>query len=275
MVKTSMKKKTPLVSVLINNYNKEKFCKKAVKSILNQSYNKIEIIFFDDYSEDHSLDRIKEIKKKKIKIIENKSSQSIHSFNQMNAIFKSLEKSKGEIVCILDSDDFFSKNKIKKIVNFFIHNKNCDILFDRPIIYQNNKNKFKSNTRYCQRKYKWPIFPPSSCISVRSKALKKNRNKIFLNNFSELWFDFRIATFFSLKKKQFNILDDHLTYYRDYPTSNDKKYKKFLNLLWWKRRFEAFQFLNSISIDLYYKNLFSFDYLVTAIINKFIFSRHL
>ena len=67
MVKTSMKKKTPLVSVLINNYNNEKFCKKAVNSILKQSYNKIEIIFFDDYSEDHSLDRIKEIKKKRLK----------------------------------------------------------------------------------------------------------------------------------------------------------------------------------------------------------------
>ena len=72
-----MKNKIPLVSVLINNYNKEKFCKKAVNSILNQNYDNIEIIFYDDYSEDHSLDRIKEIKKK-IKIIKNKSRQKIY-----------------------------------------------------------------------------------------------------------------------------------------------------------------------------------------------------
>jgi glycosyltransferase involved in cell wall biosynthesis len=265
-----MKNKIPLVSVLINNYNKEKFCKKAVNSILNQNYDNIEIIFYDDYSEDRSLDQIKEIKKK-IKIIKNKSRQKIYSHNQMNAIFKSLEKSKGEIVCILDSDDFFSKNKVKKVVNFFIQNKNCDILFDRPIIYQNNKNKFKSYTKYTERKYKWPIFPPSSCISIRSKTLKNIKKSIFLKKFNELWFDFRIATFFSLKKKQFNLLDEHLTYYRDYPASNDKKYQKFLNIFWWKRRLEAFQFLNYINKNYYSKNLFSFDYLVTIIINKFIF----
>ena len=40
-----MKKRIPLVSVLINNYNKEKFCFKAVKSVLKQSYHKVEIIF--------------------------------------------------------------------------------------------------------------------------------------------------------------------------------------------------------------------------------------
>ena len=56
-----MKKRIPLVSVLINNYNKEKFCFKAVKSVLKQSYHKVEIIFFDDFSEDQSLSKIKKI----------------------------------------------------------------------------------------------------------------------------------------------------------------------------------------------------------------------
>ena len=104
-----MKKKPPLVSVLINNFNKEKFCLKAVKSILNQSYHKVEIIFFDDYSKDRSLEKIKKIKNNKIKVIQNKLRGKIYSFNQLNAIFKSLKKSKGEIICILDSDDFFCK----------------------------------------------------------------------------------------------------------------------------------------------------------------------
>ena len=194
-----MKKKAPLVSVLINNYNKEKFCLKAVKSILNQSYHKVEIIFFDDYSKDRSLEKIKKIKNNKIKVIQNKLRGKIYSFNQLNAIFKSLKKSKGEIICILDSDDFFAKNKIKEVVNFFDLNKKSEILFDKPIIYNTNNN-FKSQVRYKIRNNKWPVFPPTSCISIRSASLKNNQNRIFIKKFKEVWFDFRIAAYYSLKK---------------------------------------------------------------------------
>ena len=48
----------PLVSVLINNYNKEKYCSRAVRSIINQTYKNIEIIFFDDGSSDNSVKNI-------------------------------------------------------------------------------------------------------------------------------------------------------------------------------------------------------------------------
>ena len=54
----------PVVSILINNYNKEKFCEKAVKSAINQDYKSIEVIFFDDGSSDSSLKKIMKIKKK-------------------------------------------------------------------------------------------------------------------------------------------------------------------------------------------------------------------
>ncbi len=55
----------PLVTVLINNYNKEKYCYKAVKSVLDQSYKKIEIVFFDDGSKDASLKKINQLKTSK------------------------------------------------------------------------------------------------------------------------------------------------------------------------------------------------------------------
>ena len=187
----------------------------------------------------------------------------------MDAIFRSLKKSKGEIICILDSDDFFAKNKIKEVVNFFRINKKSEILFDRPIIHNTNKT-FKSHVRYKIRKNKWPVFPPTSCLSIRKASLIKNQKKILIKKFKEVWFDFRIAAYYSLKKKQFNILNKHLTYYRNYSTSYDKKYKKFLNLFWWKRRYQAFEFINYIDKDFHFRNRFSFDYLVTRIVNKFI-----
>ena len=56
----------PKVSVLIINYNNEKFIKKSIDSIFEQKYKNCEIIFFDDNSTDASLKTITKFKKKKI-----------------------------------------------------------------------------------------------------------------------------------------------------------------------------------------------------------------
>jgi len=68
-------KQQPLVSILINNYNKQNYCKQALKSAINQNYKNIEVIFYDDNSNDNSLKNIIELKNKskgKVKIIKNK-----------------------------------------------------------------------------------------------------------------------------------------------------------------------------------------------------------
>ena len=271
-IKKMINKKNPLVSVLINNYNKESFCVKAVQSVIDQDYKNLEVIFYDDNSSDNSIIKIKELKKKlkikKIKIIENKFRQKIFSYNQIEGIRKSLSKSNGEIICILDSDDFFKKNKIKKIVDKFKKNKSFEILFDTPLYYYNDKNKKKINKNYKLRINKWPSFPPTSCISFRRKSLFIAIKSIDIKKNEELWFDFRVATYFAIKKNQFNLINDTLTYYRQDDFSFDKSYKKYINKKWWKRREEAFNFLFYLKRDLYNKNIFTLDFLVTKIINK-------
>jgi glycosyltransferase involved in cell wall biosynthesis len=265
-------KSKPLVSVIINNYNKKNYCVEALKSAIKQSYKKIEVIFFDDNSSDSSVKKIykfkNEFKIKNLKVIINKRRGNIFSFNQMEGIRKSLKKSKGQIVCLMDSDDFFKKNKVKNIVEYFKKNEFKDILFDRPIIYYDSKKEKKSSENYIFRQYKWPKFPPTSCISFRKKSLINNLNKINIKRYEELWFDFRIATYFAIKKKQFNILNKHLTYYRQNIYSFDKKYKKYFNLVWWKRRKQAFRYLNFLDKNSYKKNIYSFDLIITKIINR-------
>ena len=266
-----MSNSNPLVSILINNYNKEKFCEKAVISVLKQNYKKTEIIFFDDGSTDSSVKKISKIKKtnqNKIKIIINKSRENVFSFNQINAIKKSLKACKGKIVCILDSDDFFKRNKIKKLVNFFKKNKSSNIVFDLPIIFYNSSNKEKIKNIYLYRDNKWPKFPPTSCLSFRKKSLIKSINKISYKDYSELWFDFRITTFYALKKKQFNLINENLTFYRQNSNNYEKKYQKFLNTEWWGRRYQAFQFLKKLDQKKFKNSVFTFDYLITFFFNK-------
>ena len=100
--------KKNLASILITNYNKEKFVKKSVLSALSQDYANKEIIFFDDHSSDNSLKIINDFKN--IKIIKNKSKKLLSSpINQINGIIKSFKKSNGEYIFFLDSDDELKK----------------------------------------------------------------------------------------------------------------------------------------------------------------------
>ena len=261
----------PLVSILINNFNKENFCEKAVKSALGQDYKRTEVIFYDDNSSDLSLNRIDLLKRKKkyktLKIIKNKNSGAIPSYNQIIGIKKSLKKSRGQIICLLDSDDWFKKNKINQVVNFFNNNRNQDILFDRPTLFFENGEIKKMNTKYGTRKNKWPKFPPTSCISFRKKNLDLVIKKVFKNNYPDLWIDFRLASFFAIKREQFNLLDSHLTFYRQLENSFDKKYNNFLNGAWWRRRKQAFDFVSEIDKK-NIKNYETFDYYLTKAINK-------
>ena len=65
-----MKKINPLITVYITNYNYGKFIKKAINSVLNQTFKNFELIIIDDGSKDKSANIIKKFQnKKKIKVI--------------------------------------------------------------------------------------------------------------------------------------------------------------------------------------------------------------
>ena len=68
--------KNNFISILITNYNKEKFLNDSLKNVLNQTYSNYEVILFDDCSTDNSIKIIQ--KYKKIKLIRNKSKKKNH-----------------------------------------------------------------------------------------------------------------------------------------------------------------------------------------------------
>lgn len=263
----------PLVSIIITNYNKSKFIIKAVESCLSQKYSNIEIIFYDDGSTDDSLEKIKKFKRKKniqnLKIFNNcKKKKLLAVYSHIEAVKKSLKYSKGKYIFLLDSDDFFHNNKIKKITRIFAKDNSKKIVFDRPIFTINEK-KFKKKINYQFIKNKWPKFPPTSCMSFERKKLIKTVNKINIKRFPNLAIDFRLAVYYSLVENKFFLTSSYLTFYRQVEGSMDSKYKKFRSKHWWERRFEAFKFLNLI---LNKNNLpihKSLDYTLTRVINKF------
>ena len=64
--------KRPLVSILICTYNAAQTIQKTLESCLQQTYTSIEILIHDDMSTDHTIEVIKKISSKKIKIIDSK-----------------------------------------------------------------------------------------------------------------------------------------------------------------------------------------------------------
>ena len=254
-------------SILVINYNNERYIAQCIKSILNQSINKnLEIIFHDDNSTDDSIKIVK--KTKNIKIIKNKKKTSYGSFNQMEAIKRSLVYSKGEIVFLLDSDDYFTKNKVKIILELFKKENSLDIIYDLPILKKgNNFKNIKLRNKNFQRF--WSYIPPQSCISIRRKVLKKIISKINIKKYPDVWIDFRIAIYARYILKHFYVLEKNLTVYRKINSSASHKFRKF-SRIWWNRRYQAHNFIKyffKINKIKYKKNL---DYFLTLIVNKII-----
>ena len=129
------------VSVLITNYNNEKYILECINSVKQQSYKNIEIIVNDDNSADNSIEILKKLNN--VKLIENKTVTKFYSVNHLLALKNLVKESTGEIIFFLDGDDYFHLKKIEKIVNFFKLNDDCKIIFDYPIHVYGNKYIFK------------------------------------------------------------------------------------------------------------------------------------
>tara|TARA_B100000902_G_C27135103_1_gene825625 strand:- start:55 stop:873 length:819 start_codon:yes stop_codon:yes gene_type:complete len=263
----------PLASIIITNYNKSNFLLDSLKSSLKQTYKKKEIIFFDDKSTDSSLKKIKNFKiknKYKFKIITNlKKKKSFATYNHISAVAKSLTKAKGKYIFLLDSDDYFHQEKLKKIIKTFEKNKNCKFILDQPILKYENK-EIKKNFHYNLSTNKWPKFPPTSCMCFEKKTLKRVLKKISFKKFPNLAIDFRLAVYYSLVLQEFLIHKSHLTFYRQIDESMDSKYIKYRSKEWWLRRYEAFEFLNLILKKNKLPTNKGVDFFVTRLLNKFL-----
>ena len=265
--------KKPLVSILIASYNKEKYVKRCINSCLNQSYNNIEVIFYDDGSNDNSYKIAKKFKG--IKVYKNNKRKNFGSFNtyyQINSYNKAFLKSKGKYILLLDSDDFFKNNKVKVIIDYFKKNSNGNIIFDLPIYYYSSKKQINSKILINKKNIKkdiWPRFPMSgSCISFKRTFYKKFSKLINNKNYSMLTLDFRLAVIANTILDDFKLLNKNLTYYfQDKKGESYSKFKKF-NKNWWSRRKQAHNFMRMINKK--YKPSFKTktDFITTYVIEK-------
>ena len=267
-----MVQKNILVSILINNYNNKLFIKKCIQSCISQSYKNLEIVVYDDSSDDGSQKIIKKIKDKRIKRIFNK--KRLHktgALNQLEGIYRSIIRSKGDIIFLLDGDDFYLNNKLKHVVNIFKKNKNLNFIQDSPYYYFPNKNlriKKKLRNKFFTL-HTWPYFFPTSTMAFKKKFLIKILEEIKFSKkkYSRMFFDARAFIYTYFFENNFLRIDQYLTIYNQNIQGDTIKNYSGKNLGWWKRRYDYHMFVSSL-FKKKSKHHFKFlDYYVTVFIN--------
>ena len=245
------------VSILISNYNKEKYIEECILSALNQDYKNLEIIVFDNNSSDNSLKIINKFSDKIIIKRKNRMSES-GATNQIDLIIDSFEISSGDIICLLDGDDYFLPNKVSHIKDIFLKNNNLDVVFDVPTMLANNEfTPLKIKKKY-NRKI-WPTTIPTSGICFKRVFFENCLEFNLFDGYPTLEIDFRLNFFAQRILRKFLIIEENLTIYRKVNDGVMSKIK-FFSYNWWMKRLQAHYFINNVykKSELPYKRNYDF-----------------
>ncbi len=249
---------TPLVSIIIGNYNYGHFIRQAIDSALNQTYQNIEVIVVDDGSEDESREIISKYGNLIVPIFKENGGQP----SNYNAGFA---KSTGEIICFLDSDDMFVPDKIEKVIKTFKSSEEIGWCFHsmQLIDVDNNTLPITNTPNYVTRECDFrplisagripPHVPPCSGLCFRRSLLDKilpmPAPKIITNN------DYYVK-FMAVGLSKGFILSDALTLQKIHGNNSetlrkdrrDKKSRSYMyTAIWVKQEFPRFhKFANKL-----------------------------
>lgn len=239
------------ISIIVPLYNKEKYIEECVNSILNQTINDIEIIIVDDGSTDKSFEIAKKLQNtdNRIKLYSKKNGglSSARNFG--------IEKSTGEYIGFVDSDDTIETNMYELLYNNAKQYK-CDIVMCSYMFVTKSK-KVKDNRLECidenlisNKDVEYIIdnllqmkIDTGVCIKLFKSELLKSNN-IYFNENLKLSEDypFVISTYISAKnsffinKPLYNYMqddDDSLSRSYNYKKVNQliDVYKEICNIL--------------------------------------------
>lgn len=188
------------VSIITATYNSSAYIADCVKSVNDQTYNDIEHIIIDGASKDNTLEIIKSIPNRVVKIV----SEPDHGI--YDAMNKGIELATGDIIGILNSDDqYIDKHVLEKIIDSFINNDIDSLYTDLYIIDNKNENIIIRDCKYIN--YKQGMFlrgwhPPHSTFFVkRTVYLKYGYFNLSFKIASDYEFMLRVIEKNSIKTK--------------------------------------------------------------------------
>ncbi len=135
-----------LVSIVTVCFNSEKTIERTIKSVLNQTYKNIEYIIIDGASTDHTLEIVKRYEpyfEGRMTIVSEKDNGIYDAMN------KGIQRAKGSLIGIINSDDFYEENAVETIVNHMSQEK-YQILYGMTRIL---KNEMEESISICSHHF--------------------------------------------------------------------------------------------------------------------------
>lgn len=198
-----METDNPKVSIITVVYNGAKTIEDTIISVVEQSYCNIEYIIIDGQSTDGTLDIIKKYKDKINCVISEKDNGLYDAMN------KGIRQATGDIIGIINSDDWYEKDSIAKVVSYFKSN-------DVDLVYGKMFYVFSDGTKTMTGKEPLNELEYRMVISHPTVFIKKNiyeKYGVFDTTY-KLAADYDLLLRFYHMNVKFGFVDDVIAFFR-------------------------------------------------------------
>lgn len=214
------------VSIIIPVYNGENYVKKCLDSVINQTYNNLEIIIINDGSKDNTLNILNNYKNKDKRIV------IIDKENEGQAIARNiaLTKATGDFVTFVDSDDYIELDYIEKFIEL-ARKKDYDVsVCNHNLVNENYENiGTQSFNKVSDAKINFILTQCGPLGKMFKLSYLKKINFKFLEN--HIYEDLAVMPYVAIKTKKILYLNEFKYNYliRVGSTMNQVKYNPKLN----------------------------------------------
>lgn len=159
------------ISIITVVYNGEAFIESCIRSVIEQNYSDLEYIVIDGASKDNTLGIVNRYKDK-ISLIISEKDKGIY-----DAMNKGISKASGEVIGILNADDFYAgPDSIASVMEVFQKEKTDMVLGDLVVVNADNPDKI---VRYCTagefklKDFEQGDMPPHPATFVKKELYEK------------------------------------------------------------------------------------------------------
>tara|TARA_B100000586_G_C20114193_1_gene431890 strand:+ start:3964 stop:4722 length:759 start_codon:yes stop_codon:yes gene_type:complete len=219
---------SPAVDIIVPNFNKGNFLEECISSVLKQSYDNWKLYIIDDYSNDNSVEILnKYADKEKINIIILKKNKGPSFCRNLG-----VRISKSEYIAFLDSDDYWSKDKLKNQIAFMLKNNFQFTYTDYTSFFMKNKSYLFKKTKL-KENFNFKEFTRNSSINSSTMVLTRKIIKTHKFKKMQLLEDYLFKCDILKKNNIATKLNNNLAYYRILPENRSSN--RIMNLVWlWK-----------------------------------------
>lgn len=216
--------KQPLVSVVIPTYNRIDTLPAAIYSVLNQTYDNLELIVMDDGSEDGTEEYVKSISDKRVRYKRSDINLGPSAARNLGA-----RVARGEYLAFQDSDDEWMPDKLEKQMGLMMESKEFSLVYCVFEKYRDGEllGYVPSKSVPYEEKYGdlfvhlllSPLISTQTIVVKRELFLEENGFNETLNSYEDYEFSLRIA-----RKYRIGFVDESLVRVNTSPDSVNKRF---------------------------------------------------